>query len=123
MTMLRYFLASFLRPTDQILNSQKTLKHSNPIMRFVVCSCCCTYVMGWLEDFIKYILRNALIVVAMDGTPLITSGKKAVKLLGANLIGVNAGDFVMFLGRVFVASVSGFVCYELIKVSFPYYNF
>jgi solute carrier family 44 (choline transporter-like protein), member 2/4/5 len=67
-------------------------------------------------------MRNAYIVIAMDGTPLIQSGKKAFNLLLKNLIEVvvlnRVGDFVLFLGRVFVTLISGFVCYELIGVSF-----
>jgi solute carrier family 44 (choline transporter-like protein), member 1 len=78
-----------------------------------------------LEDFLKYLIRNAYIVIAMDGTPLIKSGKKAFHLLRKNLISVIAvnkvGDFVLLLGRVFVVLISGFVSYELIAVSFLCY--
>jgi solute carrier family 44 (choline transporter-like protein), member 1 len=77
--------------------------------------------MNMLEEFLKYLVRNAYIVIAMDGTPLIESGKKAFNLLFKNLIDVvalnNVGDFVLLLGRVFVMLISGFVCYELIGVS------
>jgi hypothetical protein len=88
----------------------------------VCLACCCSWIMAKIEEFLKYLLRNAYIVTAMDGTPLIESGKKAFHLLFNNLINVVAlnrvGDFVLYLGRVFVTLISGFVCYELVSVSF-----
>lgn len=77
--------------------------------------------MEQLERFLQYLVRNAYIIVALDGTPLIESGKKAFRLLKENLIDVlalnNVGDFVLFLGRVFVTLIAGFVSYELASVS------
>lgn len=65
----------------------------------------------------QYIVRNAIIIVAMDGSPLLISGKKAFHLLKNNLIGVIAlnivGDFVLILGRIFVVMIAGFVSYEM----------
>lgn len=91
----------------------------NPAAR--MCSCCCDYIMEMLEEFLQYLVRNAYIVVAMDGTPLIQSGRKAFGLITKNLVDVIAlnkvGDFVLFLGRVFVVLITGFVSYELIGVS------
>lgn len=74
-----------------------------------------------MEEILQYIVRNAYIIVAKDGTPLFESGKKAVNLLAKNLMDVVAlnqvGDFVLFLGRVFVVVITGFVSYELVSVS------
>lgn len=74
-----------------------------------------------LEEFLKYLVRNAYIIVAMDGTPLIASGKKAFGLIFKNLVDVIAlnqvGDFVLFLARVFIVAITGFLSYELISVS------
>jgi solute carrier family 44 (choline transporter-like protein), member 1 len=65
--------------------------------------------------------RNAYIVIAKDGTPLIQSGKKAFHLLKAHskdVIALNfAGDFVMFIAKVFVVAITGFVGYEVLKPS------
>lgn len=74
-----------------------------------------------MEKILQYLVRNAYIIVALDGTPLIESGQKAFRLLKENLIDVialnNVGDFVLFLGRVFVALIAGFVSYEIVAVS------
>lgn len=92
---------------------------SNPFASAAVC--CCDFLIRYLEEFLKYLVRNAFIIVALDGTPLMTSGKKAFILLAKNLIDVialnNVGDFVLFLGRIFVVSIAGFVSYEMVNVS------
>lgn len=90
----------------------------SPFARAVVC--CCDFIMVQLEQLLQYLVRNAYIIVAMDGTPLIASGKKAFNLLAKNLIDVIAlnqvGDFILFLGRIFVVLIVGFVSYELAQV-------
>lgn len=77
--------------------------------------------MEMLEEFLQYLVRNAYIIVALNGTPLIESGKKAFRLITKNLVDVIAlnqfGDFVLVMGRLFVVAISGFVCYELVDVS------
>jgi solute carrier family 44 (choline transporter-like protein), member 1 len=91
----------------------------NPAARFA--SCCCDWIMQMLEEFIQYLIRNAYIIVALNGTPLIESGKKAFTLITNNLLDVVAlnkfGDFVLVVGRLFVIAISGFICYELVSVS------
>lgn len=77
--------------------------------------------MEQLEAFLQYIVRNAYIIVAKDGTPLLESGKKSFHLLLKNLVDVVAlnqvGDFVLVLGRLFVILIAGFVSAELVGVS------
>ena len=81
--------------------------------------------MEQLEALLQYLVRNAYIIVAKDGTPLIESGRKAFNLLLKNLVDVIAlnqfGDFVLILGRLFVVLIAGFVSYELIAVSFFFF--
>lgn len=81
--------------------------------------------MEQLERVLKYLVRNAYIIVALDGTPLIESGKRAFNLLKDNLVDVlalnNVGDFVLFLGRVFVTLIAGFVSYELVDVRLNFF--
>lgn len=84
-------------------------------------ACCCDFIMQQLEELLKYLVRNAYIIVALEGTPLIESGQKAFRLLKENLIDVialnNVGDFVLFLGRIFVTLITAFVSYEIASVS------
>lgn len=74
-----------------------------------------------LERFIKYLVKNAYIIVAKDGTPFFDSGRKAVDLLTNNLINVIAlntvAHFVLFLGKALVLTIVGVVTYELLVVS------
>jgi Plasma-membrane choline transporter len=79
------------------------------------------YLISLLETFMQYMVRNAYIIVAKDGTSLMTSGKKAFNLLKNNLIDVIAlnrfGDLVLFFGKFFVVLITGFVGYETLNVS------
>lgn len=81
--------------------------------------------MELLAEFFKYLVRNAYIIVAMDGTPLFLSGKKAFTLLTKNLTEVivlnRVGDFVLFLGKVLVTVISGYISYVLIDVSLKHF--
>lgn len=100
---------------------QRNLRQSQNAAAACV-ACCCAWIIEMLEEFLQYIVRNAYIIVALQGTPLIESGKKAVRLITSNLLDVYAlnkfGDFVLVMGRLFVASIAGFLCYELVGVSF-----
>lgn len=97
------------------------MKNSDNAFAKVV-ACCCDCIMEQLEALLQYFVRNAYIIVALDGTSFIDSGKKAFRLLTENLIDVialnNIGDFVLFLGRIFVTLIAGFVSYEVASVSF-----
>ena len=102
-----------------IILFQKSLNESNNAAAKIF-SCCCDYLMQMLEEFLQYLMRNAYIIVALNGTPLIDSGKKAFRLIKENLVDVivlnKFGDFVLFVGKLFVVAITGFVSYELIGV-------
>lgn len=87
---------------------------------------CLREMLRKIEQFLEYILRNAYILVAMKGTPMISSGKKAVILIKDNLIDVIAlnklGDFVMAMARLFVAVMTAILCYTLVPVSLIQFN-
>lgn len=77
-----------------------------------------------LEQLLEFLLRNAYIIIALEGTELYPSGKKAIRLLKENLLDVVAlnqfGDFVMVVARIFVAALAGILCYSLVPVSIDY---
>lgn len=87
-----------------------------------VIACCCAYFVRLIEDFLKYLIRNAYIIVAKDGTPLVASGKKAFKLIFDNLMDVIAlnqfGDIVLVVARLLVVALSGFIAYYLMVSKF-----
>ncbi|KAJ3662587.1 hypothetical protein Zmor_006928 [Zophobas morio] len=68
----------------------------------VLIDCC----LGAIEDFLKYLSKNAYIQTAMHGQPFYISGKRAVRLLWTNAlstIAVNSvGDFVMNMAKVLI---------------------
>jgi Plasma-membrane choline transporter len=76
--------------------------------------------MKMIEKLLQYLIRNAYIIVAKDGTPLVTSGRKAVELLARQIINVvilnKVGDFVLFVGKLFIVLISTFVGYEFVMV-------
>lgn len=84
---------------------------------FIMCclACCLDFILGYLEQLLQYLVRNAYIVVARDGTPLYQSGKRAFHLLSRNLTDVIAlntfGDIVLVVARLLIVLIAGFVGY------------
>ncbi|CAH1734113.1 unnamed protein product [Chironomus riparius] len=78
---------------------------------------CCVHIVGMLEKLIQYLIRNAYIIVALDGTPFFESGQRAFKLIKNNLshcYSVNQfGDIVLVVCRFLVTLIAGFVGYEI----------
>ncbi|CRK86749.1 CLUMA_CG000582, isoform A [Clunio marinus] len=106
---------------ESIINSAK--KSENAVAK--IAALCFSFIMEQLEQFLQYLVRNGYIIVALDGTPLFDSGKKAFELMKKNLVDVVAlnqiGDFVLVLGRLFVVLISGFVCFELtMELNYPW---
>jgi solute carrier family 44 protein 1 (choline transporter-like protein) len=68
---------------------------------------CC---LGAIEDFLKYLSKNAYIQTAMHGQPFYKSGKRAVRLLAANAlsaIAINSvGDFVLAMAKILVIAAT-----------------
>jgi len=69
---------------------------------------CVKYCLWYLEKVIKFINRNAFIIVAVKGTGYCSSAFTAVKLILGNLgklAAVNTvGDFLIFLGKLTVTA-------------------
>lgn len=81
---------------------------------------CLEYLLRMVDDFLKYLIRNAYIIVAKDGTPLIESGKKAFHLILHNLLDVIAlnkfGDLVLAMARLFIVAISSiFAFYIMVR--------
>ncbi|KAL3284219.1 hypothetical protein HHI36_018382 [Cryptolaemus montrouzieri] len=71
---------------------------------------CC---MSNIEEFLRFLSKNAYIQTAMHGQPFFKSGKRAAKLLvsnAANVIAVNSiGDFVLVIAQLLLIVVSSVV--------------
>ncbi|XP_060915367.1 choline transporter-like protein 4 [Labrus mixtus] len=82
----------------------KTRSAQNPVARFLLCCLKCCF---WcLEKFIKFLNRNAYIMIAVYGKNFCVSAKNAFKLLMRNIIRVvvldKVTDLLLFFGKLLV---------------------
>ncbi|XP_012522931.1 choline transporter-like protein 1 isoform X1 [Monomorium pharaonis] len=87
----------------------KNLKnYDNAIAKGILwcCQCC----LWCFECALKFLTRNAYIETAIYGCNFCTGGRKAFQVLSSNILRVAAinsvGDFVLFLGKVFVVTLT-----------------
>jgi len=122
-------LITLIKIVRMIVESvNKNLRDSENVAAKII-ACCCSFIIENLEALLQYLVRNAYIIVAKDGTPLIESGRKTFNLMMKNLVDVVAlnqfGDFVLVLGRIFVVLITGFISYELIGkkegIQYPFF--
>uniref|UniRef100_UPI0037E823EC choline transporter-like protein 4 n=1 Tax=Semicossyphus pulcher TaxID=241346 RepID=UPI0037E823EC len=87
----------------------KTRSAQNPVARFILCCLKCCF---WcLEKFIKFLNRNAYIMIAVYGKNFCVSAKNAFKLLMRNIIRVvvldKVTDLLLFFGKLLVVGGVG----------------
>ncbi|XP_069054360.1 choline transporter-like protein 4 [Lepisosteus oculatus] len=85
----------------------------NPCARFVMCCLKCCF---WcLEKFIKFINRNAYIMIAIYGKNFCVSAKNAFKLLMRNIVRVvvldKVTDLLLFFGKLLVVGGVGVLAF------------
>ena len=72
-----------------------------------------------LEQFLAFLVRNAYIIVAKEGTGFCDSGKRACRLLMDNINDVIAlnhfGDLVLFVCRLLIVLIAGCVGYTVLS--------
>ncbi|XP_014205410.1 CTL-like protein 1 [Copidosoma floridanum] len=72
------------------------------------CCICCFYC---LEKFIRYMNQNAYTVVAIEGTHFCNAARIAFNTIVSNAVQIavinGIGDFILFLGKVFVTAATG----------------
>lgn len=87
----------------------KTKDAQNPVARFILCCLKCCF---WcLEKFIKFLNRNAYIMIAIYGKNFCVSAKNAFSLLMRNIIRVvvldKVTDLLLFFGKLLVVGGVG----------------
>ncbi|KAK9539548.1 hypothetical protein VZT92_004647 [Zoarces viviparus] len=92
---------------------QKLRGVDNSLSRFMMhCLQCCFWC---LEKFIRYMNRNAYIMVAIYGKSFCPSAREAFFLLMRNVVRVavldRVTDFLLFLGKVLIAGGVGVIAY------------
>ncbi|XP_063305558.1 choline transporter-like protein 2 isoform X2 [Pelobates fuscus] len=85
----------------------------NKCARFLLCCLKCCF---WcLEKFIKFLNRNAYIMIAIYGTNFCTSARNAFFLLMRNIIRVavldKVTDFLLFLGKLLIVGCVGILAF------------
>ncbi|XP_078264196.1 choline transporter-like protein 2, partial [Rhinoraja longicauda] len=85
----------------------------NAVARFLFCCLKCCF---WcLEKFIKFLNRNAYIMIAIYGKNFCTSAKEAFFLLMRNVVRVavldKVTDFLLFLGKVLIVGGVGVLAF------------
>ncbi|XP_054458253.1 choline transporter-like protein 5-B [Anoplopoma fimbria] len=93
----------------------------NACTRFVICCLKCCF---WcLEHFIRFINRNAYIMIAIYGKNFCTSSKDAFFLLMRNVIRVavldKVTDFLLFLGKLLISGSVGVLAFFFFTRKIP----
>uniref|UniRef100_A0A4W5R072 Choline transporter-like protein n=1 Tax=Hucho hucho TaxID=62062 RepID=A0A4W5R072_9TELE len=93
----------------------------NAFARFLICCLKCCF---WcLEHFIKFMNRNAYIMMAIYGKSFCTSAKDAFFLLMRNVVRVavldKVTDFLLFLGKVLISGSVGVLAFFFFTRKIP----
>ncbi|XP_041513458.1 choline transporter-like protein 2 isoform X3 [Microtus oregoni] len=105
-------VVQIIRVTLEYLDQRLKAAH-NKFARFVmVCLKCCFWC---LEKFIKFLNRNAYIMIAIYGTNFCTSARNAFFLLMRNIIRVavldKVTDFLFLLGKLLIVGSVGILAF------------
>ncbi|XP_064197850.1 choline transporter-like protein 5-A isoform X1 [Anguilla rostrata] len=93
----------------------------NIFARFLLCCLKCCF---WcLEHFIRFMNRNAYIMIALHGKNFCTSAREAFCLLMRNVVRVavldKVTDFLLFLGKVLIAASVGVLAFFFFTRKIP----
>ncbi|XP_067218780.1 choline transporter-like protein 5-A [Chanodichthys erythropterus] len=93
----------------------------NVFARFLLCCLKCCF---WcLERFIRFMNRNAYIMIAIYGKNFCTSAREAFYLLMRNVVRVavldKVTDFLLFLGKLLIAGSVGVIAFLLLTRKIP----
>lgn len=100
----------------------KLKKFDNPFTKCIMCFCKC---FCWcLENFLKFINKNAYIMCAIHGQNFCKSARDAFSLLMRNIVRVvvldKVTDFIFFLSKLLISIGVGFAVFYLLKWEFVY---
>ncbi|XP_022835299.1 CTL-like protein 2 isoform X3 [Spodoptera litura] len=101
---------------------QKLKKFDNPLTKCLMCLCKC---FCWcLENFLKFINKNAYIMCAVHGQNFCTSARDAFSLLMRNILRVvvidKVTDFLFFLSKLLISIGVGVGVYYLLQWNLLY---
>uniref|UniRef100_A0A7S1SUR8 Choline transporter-like protein n=1 Tax=Tetraselmis chuii TaxID=63592 RepID=A0A7S1SUR8_9CHLO len=110
---IRFILEYVDRKTKELQGGSAALKY------LISCLKCCAWC---LEKIMKFINRNAYIIVGVKGTNYCSSAIRAASLLIANVLRLAAvntvGDFLIFLAKLTVVGACGVAAFFISGVQF-----
>jgi solute carrier family 44 protein 1 (choline transporter-like protein) len=100
-----------------IANSMQNSSRRSGSTAVAIVACCCSCIIEQIERFLKFLTRNAYIIVAKEGTPFVESAKRAFGLIFRHLGEIVAlnhfGDLVLVVARLFVVAIAGLCGYYM----------
>jgi choline transporter-like protein 2/4/5 len=101
-------VVQFVRAIMEYVDKKtKKAQAGNPVVKFFMC--CVKYCLWYLEKVLKYVNRNAYILVAVKGYSYCYSAVQAIKLIIVNMLRIAAvntvGDFLTWLGKLVVTGL------------------
>ncbi|CAH8441889.1 unnamed protein product [Schistosoma turkestanicum] len=113
------FLIALLQWLRVILEyiQTKLKKANNPVANFFMkCLSCCFWV---LEKFLRFLNRNAFIMIAIHGQSFCSASRSALSLLMRNVVRLivvdKVTDFILFIGKLVVVGVVGSLAYVYLE--------
>ncbi|XP_013858372.1 choline transporter-like protein 5-B [Austrofundulus limnaeus] len=103
---------------------RKLIGSQNAVARFFLCCFKCCF---WcLERFIKFLNKNAYIMIAIYGKNFCKSSKDAFSLLMRNIVRVAVLDcvtwFLLFMGKLLIAGGVGFLASYFFSRKLPFFQ-
>lgn len=96
---------------------RKLKKFENPVTKAILCCCKCLFYC--LENFLRFLNKNAYIMTAIHGTAFCTSARNAFELLLRNVLRVFALNkvtgFLFFLSKLLVSLGMGASMYTYLS--------
>ncbi|CAG0884688.1 unnamed protein product [Darwinula stevensoni] len=106
-------LLKFIRLALEYLDYQLQKYQQNAVAKAILCCCkCCFYC---LEKFLKFMNRNAYVLVAINGYSFCTAIRKTFSLVMRNVVRFavidKTTDFLLFLGKLTVVGIVGILSF------------
>ncbi|CAG9810629.1 unnamed protein product [Chironomus riparius] len=112
-------LITIVKIIKGIISSLKNSAKDSRNIAAMIIATCCMCIFNLIEQLLAFLIRNAYVVVAKEGTGFCDSGRRAYRLLMDNITDVIAlnhfGDLVLMVCRLLIVLIAGLVGYTLLS--------
>ncbi|KAL7012097.1 hypothetical protein ACKWTF_014629 [Chironomus riparius] len=112
-------LITIVKIIKGIISSLKNSAKDSRNIAAMIIATCCMCIFNLIEQLLAFLIRNAYVVVAKEGTGFCDSGRRAYRLLMDNITDVIAlnhfGDLVLMVCRLLIMLIAGLVGYTLLS--------